>query len=70
MGVARHEHVLELLALLQQLVEKHLYAFGHLSQLVTREEFQVDQHLVIARASGVDFLTHVAQSSRQHELHL
>lgn len=37
---------------------------------MTDEEFKVYQHLVVARASAVNLLAHVAKLARKHELHL
>ena len=37
---------------------------------MAREQFQVYQDLVVARAPGVDFLAHVTQTACQHQLHL
>ena len=70
MCVARHEHVLVLVALLDELVEEYLHVLGNVLYLVAGEEFQVDEHLVVAAASGMDFLTDVAELARQHQLHL
>ena len=68
--VARHEHVLILLALLQQLVKQNLHAVDHLAQLMACEELQVNEHLVVARATRMDLLAHVAEALREHQLHL
>ena len=70
MGIARHEHLLVLLRLLYQFVEERLHLVGDVHQLVAREELQVDQHLVVARAAGVNLLSHVAEAARQQHLHL
>ena len=70
MGVSRHEHALVALALGQQLIEKGLHAVGDVHQLMPREQLKVYQHLVVARAPAVYLLAHVAQTARQHQLHL
>ena len=48
MGVARHQHVLILVALLNQLVEENLHGVHNLLQLMTGEEFEVYENLVVA----------------------
>ena len=48
MRIAGHQHVLVLLALLDELVEEYLHAVSHLHEFVAGEEFQIDQHLVVA----------------------
>ena len=68
--VSGHEHVLVLFALGEQFVEEQQHAVGHLAQFVAREELQVHQHLIVARASRVYLLAHVAQSACEHQLHL
>ena len=70
MRVARHQHVLILLALLDEFVEQHLHAVGNLHQFVACKEFQVHQYLVIARTAGMNLLAYVAELARQHQLHL
>ena len=70
MGVARHQHLLILLALLDEFVEKHLHALCHLHQLMTGEKFQVYKHLVVARTARMNLLTHIAQLARQHKFNL
>jgi len=70
MGVSGHEHVLVLVALLDEFVKETLYLIGHLHELMTCEEFQVYEHLVIAGTSGMDFLTEVAKFAREHQFHL
>ena len=46
------------------------YRFGHLFELGTSEQFQVYQHLVVARTSAMNLLTHITQLASQHQLHL
>ena len=70
MGVAWHEHVFQLVALGNELVEEHLHQLGNVAQLVASEQFQVDEHLVVARAPAVYLLAHVAQPAGEHQLHL
>ena len=70
MRIARHEHVLVLVALLYEFIEQHLHGIGYLHQLVTRKQLQVHQHLVIARTSRVYLLAHVAKLAGKQHLHL
>ena len=69
-GVSRHEHVLIGLALRLQRVEELFHQAHDAFQAVAREQLQVEQHLVVARASAMDFLAHIAQAACQHKLHL
>ena len=69
-GIAWHEHILILVALLDQLVEEDLYAVGNFLQLMTGEELQVNQHLIVARTTRVDLLSHIAQTAGEDHLHL
>ena len=64
MRIARHQHPLILLTLLQQFV------VGYLHQFVAGKEFQIHQHLVVTRTSRVDFLAHVTQFTGEHQFHL
>ena len=59
MGIARHEHVLILFTLLDELIEEYFHTFSHLHQFMAGKEFQVHQHLVIARTPRMDFLSHI-----------
>ena len=70
MGVSWHEHVLVLVALLYELVEENLHLLGDILQLVACEQLQIDEHLVVARASAVYLLAHVAQFLGEHSLYL
>ena len=70
MGVARHEHVLELLALGDELVEEILDERGRGVETVTDEELQVEQHLVVAAAARVNLLAHVTEFTCEQQLHL
>ena len=70
MCVARHQHVLVLFALLYEFIEENLHGIDDFLQFVACEELQVYQHLVVARASGVYLLSHVAQLLCQHQFHL
>ncbi len=69
-GVARHQHLAIALRELLQPVEEGPHVARHGLQLVAQEEFQIDQHLVVARASRVDLLAHVAQAARQQQFDL
>ena len=70
MRVAWHQHILVAITLLYQFVEKLFGKLGNLTYLVADEEFQVHQHLVIPRASAMDFLAHIAQLASEHQFHL
>ena len=70
MGIARHQHVAILVALLHQLVEEAVGKLHHVHQLVAGEELEVYQHLVVARAARVYLLAHVAELAGEHQLHL
>ena len=47
MGIAWHEYILILIALLDQFVEEDLHAVGNLLQFMTCEEFQIHQYLIV-----------------------
>ena len=49
---------------LGQLLDAHARA----AEFVTQEELEVNKHLIIATASGVDLLAHIAKLLRQHGL--
>ena len=70
MRIARHQHVFILLALLDKFVEQHLHAVSHLHQFVAGKQFEVNQYLIVARTARMDLLAHIAQLTRQHQLHL
>ena len=69
-GVAGHEDVLVALALPLQFGEECLHVLGHEAQLLADEEFQIDQHLVVAAASGVYLLAHVAEPTGEQQFDL
>ena len=69
-GVARHQHLLVAFAQLLQPVEERAHRTGDLPQFVAQEQFEVHQHLIVARASRVDLLACVAEPPREHQLHL
>ncbi len=70
MGVARHEHILVLVALGDEFLEERDDVVDDELELVAREEFQVDEHLVVARAAGVDLLAEVAELAGEEEFDL
>ena len=47
MGISWHQHVLVLIALLDELIEENLHLVGYLFQFVTGEELQIYQHLIV-----------------------
>ena len=53
-----------------QRVEEGAHSESHLAELAAREELEVEQHLVVARAAAVYFLAHGAEPAGEHELHL
>ena len=69
-GVAGHEDVAVTLALLLQGAEQAAHGLGHAAQAVAGEELEVEQHLVVARTAGMDFLPHVAEAAGEHQLYL
>ena len=69
-GVSRHQHLAVALALLLQTVEERVDVAGDAPQLIAQEELQIDQYLVVARASRVDLLAHVAQPAGEQQLDL
>ena len=70
MGVAGHQHVLVTLALPLQFCEETLDVLCHEAQLTADEQLQVHQHLVVATASRVNLLAHVAEPAGEHQLDL
>ena len=70
MGIAWHEHVLIAFALLLKFREEVAHRLSHLADFIAREKLEVNEHLVVARASAMYFLPHVAQFAGEHEFHL
>jgi len=70
MGVTGHQHILVTVALCHEFLEEDFHLFGNLAQLGTGEQFEVEQHLVVARTSAMYLFTHVAQLAGEHEFHL
>ena len=70
MGIAGHQHFLIAFALHNQHMKKLLNSLGNVFQLSTGEEFQVEQHLVVARTATVNLLAYIAKLTRQHKLNL
>ena len=58
MGIAWHEHVLIAFALLLKFREEVAHRLSHLANFVAREKLEVNEHLVVARASAMYFLPH------------
>ena len=48
MSVARHKHVLVLVALFYEFVKETLHLVDNLHQFMAREKLQVDEHLIVA----------------------
>ena len=59
-----------LLAERYEAVEELLGVACNIAQLVAHKELQINQHLVVARASRVNLLAHVAELACEHKLHL
>ena len=70
MRITWHEHVLILLALLNEHVEKLDGETSDLLKLVAHIQFQIHQHLVVAAASAMDLLAYIAQAAGKNQLHL
>ena len=70
MRITGHQHVAVAFAQLLQSVEERAHAVRRLPQFVAQEEFQIDQHLIVARAAGVDLLAHLAQTPREQQFDL
>ena len=69
-GVARHQHMLIALTLGLEGAKQRGEVMHHLFNFASNKETKVDQHLVVARASGVNFLAHIAQTAGEHQFHL
>ena len=70
MRIAGHQYLAIALAQLLQTVEERAHAVRRLPQLVAQKEFQIDQHLIVARTAGVNLLAHLAQPPREQQLDL
>ena len=70
MGVAGHKHRAVAARLLIERGEKHGDVTHEVFNLAANEKAQIHEHLVVARASGVDFLPHVAKTAGEHQFHL
>ena len=70
MGVARHQHVLVSLRLRDELVEQVLHQSCNLLDLVTDEQLQIYQHLVIPASARMNLLADVAKFAGQQHLYL
>ena len=70
MSVTWHKHVFESLAGILKSLEQRFHLTSGLLYFRTSEKFQVDQHLIIARAACVDFFAHVAKFTGEIQLYL
>ena len=70
MGVAWHEDILILIALLNQFVEEALHLLRNLHQLMAGKEFQINKHLIVAATAGMYLLAHIAKTARQQHFNL
>ena len=60
MGISRHKLILMLLRKALKALKKTLYRLCDPAKLVAEKQFEIYQHLIIARATGVYFLPHIA----------
>ena len=70
MGISRHQHLFIQVALAYQFIKECFHLLGYLSQFVAGKEFQIHQHLVVARTPAVNLLAHIAQFAGEQHLHL
>ena len=70
MGVPGQQHFPVAFAQLLEGAEEGEHFLAHCFQLVAQEEFQVHEHLVVARASGVDFLAQFPVLTREQQFYL
>jgi hypothetical protein len=70
MCISRHEHLFITFALLLQLIEECTKSFRYLANAVASEEFEVEQHLVVARAAAMNLLSDVTKTTGEKKLHL
>ena len=70
MGVARHEHIFISFAELLQLVEQTGHRLRDGAELFTHEQLEVHEHLIVARASGMDFFAYIAKAAGEKEFYL
>ena len=70
MGVARQQHLLELLALALEQAEQGQHLVPEAAQLIPQVEFDVDQDLVVAAAPGMNLLAEVAELAGEEEFYL
>ena len=68
--VAWHKNIFVAFALLLQLCKEAADILCHEAKLLADEEFQIDQHLVVAAASRMYLLADVAQAACEHQFHL
>ncbi len=70
MGVTGYDYVFVAVALAEEYVEESGNGFDEVFDARADEQLEVDEHLVVARASGVDFLANVAEPACEHEFDL
>ena len=70
MGVARQQDVLVLFALALEQAEEGQDFVPEAAQLVPEVKFDIDQHLVVAAAAGVNLLAEVAELAGEEEFDL
>ena len=68
--VAGQQRLLVLFTQHLEIAEQGEHLAADRLQLVPQEELQVHEHLVVARASGVDLLAHFTQLAGEQQLHL
>ena len=70
MRITGHKHILILLGLCHQGVEQLLDTLLQMNKRATREELQIDHHLIVTRTTCVDTLTRIATHLCKQELYL
>ena len=70
MGISGHKHIFILLCLLHKRIKQRLYALMQVDKRATREELQIDHHLIVTRTARVDSLACIATHLGEQELHL
>ena len=70
MSISGKEYVLILLAEGLESREQGDDLFSQIEDLVFQEEFQIHEHLIVARTSRMDLLADISQSAGQKKLNL
>ena len=70
MRIPRHQYFFVTVTLADQHLEQAVRQFYQLPDLCTRVQFQIQQHLVVARTSAMYLLADIAQAACKHQFHL